>query len=530
MDLVLLARLLLVGIFGVAALAKLADLSGFRQTLIAFGVPRILATPGRVLLPLVELAVAFALLAVGSAWWGALGALTLLCLFSAAIGINLARGRTPECRCFGQLHSTPVGWATVVRNGMLAIPASLLVWRGRDNPGPSVVDWISSLTTTQLIGFAIGVVVLGMLIGESQILFELIKQNGRLLLRIEALESRIAPQGASILSPTPRAVGLPVGTSAPAFRLPALEGEPRSLDDLRAAAKPVLLVFSDPACVACATLLPDLARWQRNHAAKLTIALISRGAVEINRAKVGDHRLMHVLLQNDHQIVEAYQVEATPTAVLVRPDGTIGSGLAPGAEAIRQLVAQTTGTLEPTLMRNGQTVPSIRAGRSKANSIKRAPALSTTLKIGELAPVFKLPDLTGKPMDLAELRGSPTLLLFWNPACGFCQRMLEHVRSLEAKLSKGMLKLLIASSGSAETNQAMGLQSPIILDQSLTLGPAFGANGTPMAVLIDAEGRIASEVVAGASAVLALANIVNNQTSAYGLGANTELAVLSNRL
>jgi len=36
-------------------------------------------------------------------------------------------------------------------------------------------------------------------------------------------------------------------------------------------------------------------------------------------------------------------------------------------------------------------------------------------------------------------------------------------------------------------------------------GQAFGASGTPMAVLVDAEGRIASPVVAGAAAVLALA-------------------------
>ncbi|HAG99174.1 MAG TPA: hypothetical protein DCL75_10035 [Ktedonobacter sp.] len=52
----------------------------------------------------------------------------------------------------------------------------------------------------------------------------------------------------------------------------------------------------------------------------------------------------------------------------------------------------------------------------------------------------------------------------------------------------------------------MGLQSPILLDQAgMSIGSKFGANGTPMAVLVDAEGKIASEVAAGAPAVLALA-------------------------
>jgi hypothetical protein len=50
----------------------------------------------------------------------------------------------------------------------------------------------------------------------------------------------------------------------------------------------------------------------------------------------------------------------------------------------------------------------------------------------------------------------------------------------------------------------MGLRSPIFLDQDFRAGSVFGASGTPMAVLID-DGRVASEIVGGAPAVLALA-------------------------
>ena len=44
------------------------------------------------------------------------------------------------------------------------------------------------------------------------------------------------------------------------------------------------------------------------------------------------------------------------------------------------------------------------------------------------------------------------------------------------------------------------------MDESWETAGAFQAGGTPMAVLIDAEGKIASHVAAGADAVLALAN------------------------
>src|SRR5437764_601483 len=138
----LLARLLLAVVFVVAGLAKLADLDGSRQALRDFGVPARLASPLGTLLPLAELVVAGALVPTASAWWGALGALALLLLFIGGIGYNLAHGRTPDCHCFGQLHSAPVGWPTLLRNLVLAAVAGFVVWQGRQNAGASAVSWV----------------------------------------------------------------------------------------------------------------------------------------------------------------------------------------------------------------------------------------------------------------------------------------------------------------------------------------------------------------------------------------------------
>jgi uncharacterized membrane protein YphA (DoxX/SURF4 family) len=76
MDLaLLLARLMLAIIFVVAGLTKLTDLGGWQQTLLDFDVPAPLVRLFGVLLPLVELAVAGALILPVFAWWGALVAL-----------------------------------------------------------------------------------------------------------------------------------------------------------------------------------------------------------------------------------------------------------------------------------------------------------------------------------------------------------------------------------------------------------------------------------------------------------------------
>src|SRR5688500_16928036 len=163
----LIAGVLLVLVFATASVDKLADREGSRQAIVDFGVPSALAAPLGLLLPLAELAIAATLLPASTAWWGVLGALALLSVFVAGIGINLARGRTPDCHCFGQLHSAPAGWKTLARNGALAALAGFVLWAGYDGgAGPSALAWLGALSTAQLLGLLGGVVVLALLAGQ----------------------------------------------------------------------------------------------------------------------------------------------------------------------------------------------------------------------------------------------------------------------------------------------------------------------------------------------------------------------------
>jgi peroxiredoxin len=515
-DIVLLiARLLLAGIFLVAGVAKLADRTGSRQAVADFGLPKLLASPLGILLPLVELAVAAALIPTSTAWWGAIGALALLLLFVLGIGVNLARGRKPDCRCFGQLHSAPAGWKTLARNGALAAAAGFVVWEGRDGGGlgPSAVGWLAGLSTAQTVGLVGGLVLLGLLIAQWWFLAHLLRQNGRLLVRLEALEGRL---GAGDAPPAPAEddaepeAGLPVGSAAPAFGLQGLYGETLTLDALRAPGKPVLLLFTDPNCGPCTALLPEIGRWQREHAAELAVSVISRGTAEENRAKSTEHGLSGVLLQQNWEVAEAYQAAGTPSAVIVRPDGTIGSPLAAGPDAIRALVARVAGErdhnqlpMRPTAQ--GEPCPNCGKAHPNGDGHAAAPAVPAGGRIGEPAPEVTLADLAGETVKLKDFRGEKTLVLFWNPGCGFCSQMLPDLKEWEQSRPQGAPKLLVVSAGTVEDNRAMGLSAPVVLDQNFAAGSAFGASGTPSAVLVDENGNVASELAVGAPAVLALA-------------------------
>lgn len=89
------ARLVLAAVFAVAGTTKLAEREGSIRALEGFGVPTHLSPIGACLLPLAELAVAIGLVFPASAWVAAVAAAALLGMFTAAIGLNLARGRGP---------------------------------------------------------------------------------------------------------------------------------------------------------------------------------------------------------------------------------------------------------------------------------------------------------------------------------------------------------------------------------------------------------------------------------------------------
>lgn len=494
MDVLLLvARLLTCAVFLVAGVGKLLDLPGSRHAMAGFGVPDALAGLFGLLLPLVELAVAVLLLPLATAWYASLAALVLLLAFVAGIAVNMARGRAPDCHCFGQLHSEPVGWATLGRNGVLMLVAAVVTVGGRTSPGPSVIAWLGPLSAVQRAGLAVGALAVLAVAVEGWLLLHVLQQNGRLLLRLESLEAGVAagtPLPAAGTAPAPPQPGLPVGSAAPGFSLTGLYGETLTLDALRASGRPVALIFSDPGCGPCNALMPEIAAWQRRTDAP-SVVVVSRGGVEANRAKATEHRLSQVLLQQDREVMAAYQAVGTPSAVVVRPNGTIGSPLAQGAEAIRALI-------EPASMPQPASQPAPPA-------VPAVPVGAAGSRVGQPAPDVALPDLDGRTVRLSDLRGRDALVLFWNPQCGFCQRMLDDLKAWEREAPAGAPDLLVVSTGDAGANRAQGLRAPVLLDQGFKVGQSFGASGTPSAVRVDASGRIASEVAVGADAVLALA-------------------------
>jgi uncharacterized membrane protein YphA (DoxX/SURF4 family)/peroxiredoxin len=457
-------------ILAVAGISKLADRPGSRQALIDFGVPMQMAGLLATGLALTELGIGILLLPSGTARGAAVAAGVLFLLFAAVVAYQLARGRHPQCNCFGQLHSEPIGAGTLLRNTVLVGLAVVIAVM----PAPNWSALIAALGGASPIWAGTMVLLLSLVFAEGWLLLNLARQQGRLLLRLDAMESRLDGQPSETRTLASKPIGRAIGSIAPTFQLPSLYGPDVSLADLMAAGRPVLLLSIDPGCGPCTALLPDVAAWQTS-AAPLTVAVLSRGSTEANERKLQPLGIRNVLLQKKQEVAEQYHTIATPSAVLVDPDGRVASSVAAGPEAIRRLVERTQHT-----------------GRQAGG-----------LPLGSPAPAIGLPGLDGVPFDFQERGGQSTVLLFWNPGCGFCGRMLPDLASWEAGRPADT-GLVLVSEGSIEENREMGLRSQILFADDFAVGRSYGATGTPSAVFIDGSGSVASSVAVGAAGVFAL--------------------------
>lgn len=130
------------------------------------------------------------------------------------------------------------------------------------------------------------------------------------------------------------------------------------------------------------------------------------------------------------------------------------------------------------------------------------------LPVGSEAPELDLPGLDGDLVTLAALRERrlPVLLLFSDPACGPCSALLPEVGRWQHEWTK-QLTLAVVSNASLEHNRASAAEHGLTLVLSQDkheVSLAYGALGTPMAVLVDRDGRIGSPVAAGEDAIAEL--------------------------
>ena len=140
-------------------------------------------------------------------------------------------------------------------------------------------------------------------------LYQLIRQQGRILLRLDALEGT-QPSGTHPSHVASRPRGLQIGTAIPDFQLPDLTGQTISLSHFRG--RQVLLIYWGADCGFCDMTAAELTGMQTALAQNKTqLLLIAYGDADANRKLAAEHGLNCPIL-----LVEASSGSSTQTSIV----------------------------------------------------------------------------------------------------------------------------------------------------------------------------------------------------------------------
>jgi peroxiredoxin len=373
------------------------------------------------------------------------------------------------------------------------------------------------------------------------VLYQLMKQQGRMLLRLDTLEVQSGRAGAGLCGDGGRSApqGLEVGTPFGSFHLPDLEGRQVRSDELPR--KRTLLVHWSPNCGFCKQIASELARLQGALSKReVSLVFISHGDTEAIRSQMKEHSLEGTVLvvKKGKLPPKPFRQLGTPVAYLLDEERRVAEPLAVGAEQVPELAREAAGVEEadePSPEANGQAVPPTASrrpfsgeqpiGRGETNgegappkgSRRRLPGekpLSQSklerngLKAGTPAPSFRRPDISGREVALDDYRGRSVLLVFSDPRCGPCELLAPELARLDIRGGNNLAIILI-SRGDLEENRQKARQHgytfPVVRQKTWEISKEFGIFATPVAFLIGEDGVIAHNVARGVDEILTLA-------------------------
>lgn len=115
--------------------------------------------------------------------------------------------------------------------------------------------------------------------------------------------------------------------------------------------------------------------------------------------------------------------------------------------------------------------------------------------VGAPAPQFVLSKTDGSKVALEDLRGKPSVLVFWSAYCSSCKKEAPKLNQLAAEYAAKGVRVIGVSidTSDARMNEGVkdfGIQYEYARDQGTAVAKAFKVVGTPTVIFLDPNGVI----------------------------------------
>ena len=120
-------------------------------------------------------------------------------------------------------------------------------------------------------------------------------------------------------------------------------------------------------------------------------------------------------------------------------------------------------------------------------------------------PSFSFTDAAGKKLSLADYRGNGLIVNFWATWCAPCKAEMPTLAALNKVLTPDGIRVLpisVDSSGAEAVTSYFAAHHieglPVLLNPSSSALEAFHAEGIPLTIIIDRNGRMVAKTLGGA--------------------------------
>lgn len=110
---------------------------------------------------------------------------------------------------------------------------------------------------------------------------------------------------------------------------------------------------------------------------------------------------------------------------------------------------------------------------------------------GDVLAALTGPSADDQPVDLASLRGKPTLVMFASPTCGYCAEELPIAHKVTQAEGANMVAVYVAG-GKKHALQAAkngGFAGPVLMDDGKKLTKQYGIEGVPYTLILGPDGH-----------------------------------------